>query len=58
MSEYWNSGLTIQEYSGLKGTSLRKYPSLDPSLAKAKGTLGWCEQLGIAGAVRGHLFAE
>ena len=27
--EYWDSGLTIQEYS-----ELRKHPSLDPSVAK------------------------
>ena len=57
LSEYWDSGLTIQEYSELKelpyestrrwirvlqkateGTSLRKYPPLDPSVAK--GTPG------------------
>ena len=29
LSEYWDSGLTIQEYS-----ELRKHPSLDPSVAE------------------------
>ena len=29
LSEYWDNGLTIQEYS-----ELRKHPSLDPSVAK------------------------
>ena len=37
LSEYWDSGLTIQEYSELKA-SLRKYTSLDPSVGK--GTPG------------------
>ena len=37
-------------------TSLRKYPLLDPSVGK--GTPGWCEQLGIAGAGRSQTFAE
>ena len=45
LSEHWDSGLTIQEYSE------QKHPPLDPSVAK--GTPGWCERLGIAGAGRG-----
>ena len=37
-SEYWDSGLTIQEYSELKELPYGKYTPLDPSVAK--GTPG------------------
>ena len=78
LSEYWDSGLTIQEYSELKergaivrilgqrlddsriqrteGTSLRKYTPLDPSVGK--GTPGWSDRFGIAGAGRGQTIAD
>ena len=34
LSEYWDSGLTIQEYSELKELPYEKYPPREPSVAK------------------------
>ena len=48
LSEYWDRGLTIQEYSELKEHSCES-TRLDPSVAK--GTSGWSERLGSAGVV-------
>lgn len=34
LSEYWDSGLTVQEYSDQKELPYEITPSLDPSVAK------------------------
>ena len=56
LSEYWDSGLTIQEYSERKELpyeSTRRWIRV-----QEKSMPGWCERLGSAGAGRDQALAD